>query len=50
MAWGRENGATTAYLQVVDANAVARRLYQTLGFEDAYKYHYRRRELGAASV
>jgi ribosomal protein S18 acetylase RimI-like enzyme len=50
MAWGRENGAATAYLQVVDANAIARRLYQNLGFEDAYTYHYRRREIGAPSV
>ena len=50
MAWGRQTGATTAYLQVVDANAVARRMYQGFGFADAYKYHYRRRELGASSV
>ena len=50
MAWGRGNGATAAYLQVVDANAVARRLYQTFGFEVAYKYHYRRREIGATLV
>jgi len=50
MAWGRENGATSAYLQVVDANAVARRLYESLGFEDAYAYHYRRRVIGAPSV
>jgi GNAT superfamily N-acetyltransferase len=50
MAWGRENGATSAYLQVVDANAVARRLYERMGFEDAYAYHYRRRVIGAPSV
>jgi GNAT superfamily N-acetyltransferase len=50
MAWGRDNGATTAYLQVVDANAVARKLYVGMGFEDAYKYHYRRRDLHAPGV
>lgn len=36
-----ELGAQTAYLQVLDANAAARRLYGTLGFEPLYEYHYR---------
>ena len=45
MAWGREGGAGTAWLQLVEANPVARRLYQTLGFRAAYPYHYRRRAL-----
>jgi GNAT superfamily N-acetyltransferase len=42
MAWGRDGGALTAYLQVNDANRVARALYETLGFRAAYPYHYRR--------
>jgi N-acetylglutamate synthase len=47
MAWGKQQGATGAYLQVIDANIIARRLYESLGFEVAYGYHYRRREFGA---
>jgi GNAT superfamily N-acetyltransferase len=45
MAWGRDGGAQTAWLQVSDGNSVARRLYETLGYRTAYPYHYRRREL-----
>lgn len=37
----KEKGATTGYLQVVDSNEVAKRLYQGLGFEDVYSYWYR---------
>ena len=37
----RAQGARCAYLQVEVDNAVARRLYQRLGFVDAYGYHYR---------
>lgn len=42
MAWGAEQGATTAYLQVTGQNTIAQRLYRQLGFTDAYYYHYRR--------
>jgi ribosomal protein S18 acetylase RimI-like enzyme len=45
MAWGRDGGAQTAYLQVSDANHAARALYESLGFRAAYPYHYRRRAL-----
>lgn len=34
-------GARTAYLQVEANNVSARRVYQRLGFIDAYAYHYR---------
>jgi GNAT superfamily N-acetyltransferase len=43
MAWGRDEAAGAAYLQVSDANRAAIRLYESLGFRDAYPYHYRRR-------
>ncbi len=41
LAWGRENGAQKAYLQVTEENEIARSLYHSLGFRDAYRYHYR---------
>lgn len=40
MAWGRAQGVKTVYLQVREANEVARGLYRTLGFEQAYHYTY----------
>ena len=43
MAWARDGGAKNAYLQVGAANARARRLYEIMGFRDAYSYHYRRK-------
>ncbi|HYF54779.1 MAG TPA: GNAT family N-acetyltransferase [Salinarimonas sp.] len=41
MAWGCRLGATRAYLQVRESNEVARALYRSLGFEDAYRYRHR---------
>lgn len=41
MAWGYASGARTAYLQVVEANTPAIRLYEQLGFTVAYHYGYR---------
>ena len=37
----KEKGATVGYLQVVDSNTVAKKLYKSLGFEDVYSYWYR---------
>lgn len=42
MGWGRQQGATRAYLQVVAENAAAISMYEQLGFETAYSYWYRR--------
>ncbi len=38
LAWGRENGATQAFLQVDVKNHVAINLYRSLGFEPVYTY------------
>jgi ribosomal protein S18 acetylase RimI-like enzyme len=41
MAWGRDEGAHTVYLQVREDNEVARALYRQLGFAEAYRYTHR---------
>ncbi len=41
MAWGREQGASTAYLQMRESNEVAAALYALLGFATAYRYTHR---------
>jgi GNAT superfamily N-acetyltransferase len=43
--WGEQQGATRAYLQVMEENAAARALYGRVGFETVYHYHYRERSL-----
>jgi len=39
-AWGRDEGASIAFLEVLDDNAEARAAYQRLGFVDSYPYPY----------
>jgi ribosomal protein S18 acetylase RimI-like enzyme len=41
MRWGAKSGASRAYLQVRESNEVARALYRSLGFADAYRYTHR---------
>lgn len=39
--WGRSQGASQAYLQVMENNEKARPLYNRAGFSTQYHYHYR---------
>jgi ribosomal protein S18 acetylase RimI-like enzyme len=41
MAWGCQQGASHAYLQVLESNEVARALYADIGFTTAYRYRHR---------
>ena len=45
--WGRSCGAREAYLQVMSENQIARSLYASLGFTEAYRYHYRIKTLSS---
>lgn len=45
--WGREQGAQWAQLQVREPNRAARGLYESLGFQSVYDYHYRLRASAA---
>lgn len=44
LGWGRAQGAWRTALQVTPTNTGAIRLYEALGFQHAYGYHYRRLE------
>lgn len=41
LAWAAARGARTAYLQVMQNNAAALRLYERMGFREHYQYWYR---------
>ena len=41
LGWAHAQGCAEALLQVLESNIVARNLYRSLGFADAYPYHYR---------
>jgi len=45
LSWARRMGAARAYLQVVRQNEAAIGLYEGLGFETAYNYWYRIKEI-----
>lgn len=42
--WGQENGAKYAYLQVLQDNKIARKLYSNIGFKELYTYWFRVKE------
>ena len=44
LGWARENGAHTAYLQVLKDNSSAAGIYRKFGFSEASEYWYRIRE------
>lgn len=47
LAWGKQNGAEKAYLQVVLNNESALNLYSKLGFQEVYQYFYRIKVTGS---
>jgi GNAT superfamily N-acetyltransferase len=47
LAWGKQNGAKKAYLQVVMNNEPALNHYSKLGFQEVYQYFYRIKVTGS---
>jgi N-acetylglutamate synthase len=45
LAWGKQEGARSAYLQVTVENEPARQLYDKMGFYEEYQYWYRVKEV-----
>lgn len=45
LSWAKQEGAKTAYLQVVTENMPALKLYEALGFKEAYQSWYRVRPM-----
>ncbi|MBK9578913.1 MAG: GNAT family N-acetyltransferase [Fibrobacterota bacterium] len=41
LGWTRSQGASKAFLQVLDSNETAKRLYAHIGFVEHHRYHYR---------
>ncbi len=44
--WAKLRGANHAWLQVEADNLAARKLYESIGFKEIYRYHYRRPATG----
>lgn len=43
--WAKKNGATSSYLQVVQSNLAASRLYDRLQYKEIYSYWYRHKRI-----
>lgn len=50
LSWAEQQGATTAYLQVVADNKPALKLYEELSFTELYQYSYRQRIISRSQI
>lgn len=46
--WAKQSGAKHAWLQVVAKNIAAKSLYEEFGFQELYRYNYRKAPVGLA--